>query len=294
MAWLTTEHPVLLAALRHAAGSGFDTHTWQLAWTLHSFLDRQGHWHDLTTAWRAALYAASRLDDPAALAVAHRSIARAHTLLNRHADAHAHLQHALDLHTRASDRAGQAHALHNLAILWERQGYLHEALDHAQQALTHYRSARHLRGQADALNAVGWYLAQLGDHNQALASCGQALTLYQQFGDRHGEAFTWDSLGYAHHHLGHHTKAADCYQHATDLLRDLGDRFEEAITLTNLGDNHHAAGNPTAARTAWTNALHILTDLDHPDLQDIRAKLHNLDQPFARPANPGTDPASPT
>lgn len=279
MVWLTTEHPVLLATLRQAAGSGFDTHTWQLAWTLHSYLDGQGHWDDLTTAWRAALHAASRLGDPAALAVAHRSIARAHTLLGRYADAHAHLRHAIDLHTRAGDRVGQAHTHHNLAILWERQGHLDEALDHARKALTHYRSARHLRGQADALNAVGWYLAQLGDHTQALASCGQALTLYRRLGDRHGEAFTWDSLGYAHHHAGHRSRAADCYQHATDLLRDLGERCEEAITLTSLGDTHHAAGNPIAARTAWTHALHILTALDHPDVQHVRTKLHDLDQP---------------
>src|SRR5262249_5876387 len=30
LAWFTTEHPVLLAAVDHAAGAGMDTHTWQL------------------------------------------------------------------------------------------------------------------------------------------------------------------------------------------------------------------------------------------------------------------------
>jgi len=37
---------VLLAAVEHAVATGFDTHTWQLAWTLETFLDRRGHWHD--------------------------------------------------------------------------------------------------------------------------------------------------------------------------------------------------------------------------------------------------------
>jgi hypothetical protein len=36
---------VLLAALQLAATTGADTHTWQLAWALHTFLDRRGHWH---------------------------------------------------------------------------------------------------------------------------------------------------------------------------------------------------------------------------------------------------------
>jgi hypothetical protein len=30
--WFTTEHPVLLGALRLAAEEGFDGHVWRLAW----------------------------------------------------------------------------------------------------------------------------------------------------------------------------------------------------------------------------------------------------------------------
>ena len=92
------------------------------------------------------------------------------------------------------------------------------------------------------------------------------------------QAATWDSLGYAHHHLGHHTQAITCYQHAVTLYRDLGDRHEEATTLTNLGDTHHTTGNPHAARDAWQHALTILDDLHHPDAEDVRGKLHDLDQ----------------
>src|SRR5262249_54188683 len=54
MTWLTAEHPVLLDALVRAAEAGFDTQTWQLAWTLTTFLARRGHWHDLTTTWQTA------------------------------------------------------------------------------------------------------------------------------------------------------------------------------------------------------------------------------------------------
>jgi hypothetical protein len=47
MAWFVAEHRVLLAATRLAINSEFVTHTWQLAWTFDTFLDRRGHWHDL-------------------------------------------------------------------------------------------------------------------------------------------------------------------------------------------------------------------------------------------------------
>ena len=38
MAWLAGEHQVLLAALELAADAGYDTHTWQLAWSLDTYL----------------------------------------------------------------------------------------------------------------------------------------------------------------------------------------------------------------------------------------------------------------
>jgi DNA-binding SARP family transcriptional activator len=279
VAWLTAEHPVLLAAVHHHASTGFDTHIWQLAWAVDTFLGRRGQWNDLTTVWQAALPAADRLGDPAAQAYAHRRLAVAHTELGRYPDAQTCFQRALDLCVRSDDRVGQANIHGHLAYLWQRQDRLPEALANAQQALTLHRAAGHHRGQAAALNAVGWYHTLLGDHTSALTHCEQALALQQQLGDPHEEANTWDSLGYTHHHLNHHAQAIHCYEHAIDLFQDIGDPYSEATTLTRLGDTQHTAGNPVAAGTAWQHALDILTNLDHPDADDLRAKLHDVNQP---------------
>src|SRR5581483_3081142 len=157
MAWLTAEHPLLLATLQQAADAGFDTQAWQLAWSLHTYLDRAGHWSDLATAWQAALAAAQRLDSLPARALAHRDLARALLRLGRGAEAEDHLHRALDLYTRAGDRVRQGHTHHNISYLWERQGRLDRALDHAQQALALHQSTGDHRGEAFALNAVGWH-----------------------------------------------------------------------------------------------------------------------------------------
>jgi tetratricopeptide (TPR) repeat protein len=281
--WFTVERPVLLAAIEHAAATGFDTHTWQLARTLETFLYRRGHWHNWAAAGRAAVAAAQRLADPTAQARAHRNLAIAYTQLGCFDDAHTNFSHALELATQTGDRAGQARTHHNLGFLWERRGNYPRALDHAQQALTLYEATGHRLGQAEALSAVGWCHAQLGDHHQTLTHCQQALTLLRELGERAGQAATWDSLGYAHHHLGHHTRAITCYQHALSLYRDLGDRYHEADTLTNLGDTHHSTGRHHAAHDAWQQALIILDDLDHPNAEQVRAKLAGLDISTADP-----------
>ncbi len=275
--WFTAEHAVLLAIVEHCATAGLDTHTWQLVWTFATFLHRRGHWHDWAAVQHAAVKAAAVLADPAAQARAHRNLALAYSRLGQLDDARAHLRHALDLNLQVGDLIGQAHTHHSFAIIWDRLGRFGEALTHARQALDLFRAAGHRRWQAHGLNAVGYAQARFGDYQQALTYCQQALALHQELGDRDGQAATWDSLGYVHHHLGHHTQALVSYQHAIDLNRDLGNRYREATALTDLGDTHHTSGSPRAASAAWQQALTILDQLDHPDADQVRTKLADID-----------------
>jgi DNA-binding SARP family transcriptional activator len=282
MAWFAAEHRVLLAAVDHAAATGFDTHTWQLAGTLRTFLSRRGYWHDQASVGRAALAAAQRLGDPATQARAHRNLAGVYVRLDLPEDAHTQLGYALDLTARAGDRTGQAHTHYHLGMLGEQQGELTQAVYHTRQALDLFQTVGHRVGQANALNNIGWCHARLGDHRQSLEYCQKALALHQELDDPFGQAATWDSLGYVHHHLGDDPEAVVCYQHALTLYRDLGDRYNQADVLTHLGDTHHAADNPQAARDAWQHALTILDDLNHPDAENLRTRLRALDIPSTR------------
>jgi hypothetical protein len=49
-----------------------------------------------------------------------------------------------------------------------------------------------------------------------------------------------------------------------------------------LGNTHRARDEARAARQAWRRALTILDDLSHPDADDVRAKLRQLEQPEAQ------------
>jgi tetratricopeptide (TPR) repeat protein len=277
MHWFAAEYRVLLAAIGHAATAGYETRAWQLTWSVSTFLDRQGHWHDFAAAGRAALTAADRLEDPAVQAWARRNLARAYTRLNRFDDADTHLRDALSLCDQSADLAGQADTRHFQAILCWRWNRLETALEHALACLELSRAIGHRGRLAGALNGVGWMQALLGDPRSALASCEQALVICTELGDLHGQAHTWDSLGYAHHHLGHHARAIECFGNTLTLVRQLGDRYQEADTLAILGDVHLATGDPRAARDAWQRALLILAELDHPDAEKVGEKLAGLD-----------------
>lgn len=273
LSWFTAEHGVLLAAIRWAAAIGFDAHAWRLAWTMTTYLDRQGHWHDQAEVQGAALAAARKLSDLDGQARIHRNLGAAYAKLGRLPTAKGHLRQALGLYRAAGDRTGQAHTHLNLGFVVHRQGRAYDALDHARQALELFQATGHRYGQANALNNVGWYHGLMGNHGEALLSCRRALALHEELGNVSGQAATWDSLGHAQHHLGRHQEAVSSFRRALELTRDLGDLYHQAATLTHLGDTHRAAGDPGAARQVWQESLAILHELGHPDVEQVKSKL---------------------
>jgi tetratricopeptide (TPR) repeat protein len=274
LAWFTAEHAGLRAALTCAADTGFDTHVWQLAWALTTFLDRCGYWQDGVAVHTAGLAAARRLTDLWMQAHAHRELALADVWLGRHDEARTHLGHALDLFTGLGNLSGQAHTQRSLARVHAQQGRHREALPHDRRALALYRAAGHRPGQAVTLNAIGWHHAHLDDPQRALAYCARSLALHHQLGNRHGTASTLNSIGYAHLRLGREGEAIAYYRQAAGLFADLGDRYRQGVTCARLGDAHQAVGDTGAARRAWQNALTILEGLGHPEAAAVRAKLH--------------------
>lgn len=274
--WLAREHRVLLAAVALAADAGFDTHAWQLGWTINLYLDRLGAWQEQATVQELALAAAARVGDRDGQARAHRNHAMASLRLERYADADAHLRRSLALYTELGDAVGAARAQLNLGVLAECQGRYDSALRRAERARELFASAGNTSGTANALNNIGWYHCQLGNHQQALHFCRTALRLQQQIGNRYWQAHAWDSLGYVHYRLNRQPEAIRCYANALTLWREAAERYYEAATLTHLGDSHHVVGELARARDAWQQALQILESLGHLDAEQVRAKLGSL------------------
>jgi DNA-binding SARP family transcriptional activator/tetratricopeptide (TPR) repeat protein len=277
LAWFSAEYTGLLAAIERAGHESYDTHTWQLVWTLADFQQWRGLWHDRAVSLQAALEAARRLDHRPEQARAHRGLGYAYTRLTRNDDAQLHLRHALELYTELGDPVGQARTHNGLSYVLERQHDPRAALWHAQRALDLYPPDGDRAHLARALGSVGWCHSQLGDYQQSLRFSEKALALVAGTGDRVAEAASQDSIGYAHHHLGNHQQAIEHYGIALRIRREVGHRYGEANTLTHLGDTYHALGDTAGARRAWREALTILEQLGESDAEGVRAKLAHLD-----------------
>jgi DNA-binding SARP family transcriptional activator len=275
LAWFHAEHRALAGAVELAARTGFDTHAWQIAWSVHAFLGQCCHWLELIHIDEIAIDATRRLGDEKAESTVHLGLGVAYTYLGRFDDAHRHYAHIGELlRDSRHDDALLAHGYLNHSVTFARQGRYEHALDHAQLAMDLFRSLGHRPGQAKSLNTIGWYQAQLGRPRQAAANCRRALILSRSVADRVTEALTWDSLGYAQYCLGRHGQAVACYRRSIALLRDLGDHTRIVGVLHHLGDAQLAAGDSEAAIRSWRQAVEFAAHVDHPEMEQIRTKLH--------------------
>jgi hypothetical protein len=73
-AWFEAECDALLAAALAAGPAGFPSHVWKLGWVASAYLERQGRWSDWVQLQRAALAAATDLNDRTAMARSHRAL----------------------------------------------------------------------------------------------------------------------------------------------------------------------------------------------------------------------------
>jgi DNA-binding SARP family transcriptional activator/tetratricopeptide (TPR) repeat protein len=278
MAWFDAEAPVLLTLIEYASANGFDTHAWQIPWTLGPFFHRRGRWRSYAASQRTALAAAQRLDDRLALAHAHHLLGHAQLQMSDYSSAEPNFRRALDLFRELQDRANEAVVLNGLGGMLEKQERYPEALAVALDALRMLKAAGHWWTQATLENGVGWLYAHLGQYDDALSHCQRALSLHRESGHRGGAADTLDSLGYVYLHLGDLDQAQAHYLQAIDAYREIAAPFGEGNSLAGLGDVLLRAGDPDAARTLYLQAAAILDALPHPLADVIRGKLDNLDQ----------------
>ena len=276
MAWFDAEVPVLLALIAFADASDFDTHAWQIPWTLGPFFNRRGRWQDYTASQRIALAAAIRLDDTLALAHAHHLLGHVQSQTGAYEAADPNFRRALDEFRELGDRANEAVVLNGLAGMLEKQERYPEALAVALDALRMLKAVGHWWTQATLENGVGWLYAHLGQYDRALTHCQRALSLHRDSGHRGGTADTLDSIGYVYLHLGDIAQAKAHYTKAIEAYREIGAPFGEGNSLSGLGNAVLAEGDREAARTAWRDAIVILDRLPHPLADEVRAKLSGL------------------
>lgn len=260
--WFAAEHAVLMGLVDHAASAGFDRHAWQLALTMRSYLDTQGHWRDYKAVYEAAIGPARRDGDALAPVRVHRGLGRALCRLSEWGNAETALRCAAEFAARAADRRQQAHCEEALSALYSARGLYGIALQHATASMRlHPEDDGAWLASSFALKAR--CLASLQRFDEALAAITQALELHRALAprDETGEADALNIASSIHFQQGECELALRSALEALGLYRHLGNRSGTADALHHLSGVYLVLGRVEEAHVVGAEAHAILTQL---------------------------------
>jgi len=259
--WFARNYLVLRVLLDQSVSRDLPEYTWQLAWGLGAFLDRQARWQDEVPVHRAALAAAEKLGDPARQAQSQVNLGEAFRLLGDSRRATEHFEVAQRFYTEVGDFAGQVRCLNFFAAMYQAQESPEQALASTVRALELSRQAHDPELEAIALNNLAWRHSNLGDQAAAIPLVEQSLALFEKIGKGRYRPEVLLTLGQCRCRAGDSDLAVAYLAEAISAFRAERNPYMEAYALRWLAITQHQAGNPASARRAWQRALPLLSEL---------------------------------
>jgi DNA-binding SARP family transcriptional activator/tetratricopeptide (TPR) repeat protein len=260
-AWLRTERPNLLAALRYATSHAHPERAVALTAGLATLLRDDGPWPEALDLHTGAITAARSLGDHTGQAAALTQLGIIRNLTGDCPGALNALEQATQLYQKLGDPLGLANALHNHGDI---RGFLDDYpgwADDLEQALRLYQQLGNLLGQANALARLSNIRRYTGDYPAAIPGLEQALRLYQRLGDRYGQAKMLISLGNAQRLTGDYAGAARNLQESLRLNGHLDNQLGRANSLSELGELRRLTGDYLDAARYLEQGLQMFQDL---------------------------------
>jgi DNA-binding SARP family transcriptional activator/tetratricopeptide (TPR) repeat protein len=310
LAFLDTERHNLVTAIQHAAEYGPRPMAWLLTDVLRTYLFFGFHVGDGLTAGHCAASAAAEAGEPAALAVAELTLARAYQGMGDNDTAVRHMDTALSLcrtaglarvetyilngagmlaYTRgrlaeaerhyrdAIDLSAESAPVHDTTVVRFNLGHVYLGAGRIRQALAQFTAVlpnmrRDPLGEALTLSALGRAHCALGDPDLAAARLTEALTKLREIGSRYGEVQAMVDLADALHQSGRHGEAHDMASRALALAQDIGDSAYQVAALAALGAASHGLGDIPAAVRNYRRAIDQSSETAHP-LHHVAARI---------------------
>jgi tetratricopeptide (TPR) repeat protein len=170
-------------------------------------------------------------------------------------------EQALAMARRTGDQRGIAREQGNLGVVFHEQGRLATAEEFTQSALIGYREVGYALGVAGELQNLANILHAQGRLQEALARYQDSLARAREIGSADLEALDLAAAGDVLIDQGELADAARLYEQALALQNQIGERSYYAKTLVAMGRVRAEQGDSDAARSLYAQALSIQSEL---------------------------------
>lgn len=159
----------------------------------------------------------------------------------------------------------QASSLNNLALVDERTGRWHRAMERLREAAEIQGRFEPDQQHAQIRINLARVYTVLEHHEEALEILSEAAEIARRKGDAPREAAALTSIGWLQYLRGQPRQGVSSLQDALKLFREMGDRRWELGVLDRLGTVLAAAGNLDEAAAAYLDSLAISSQFDYAE-----------------------------
>ncbi|MFC8508074.1 NB-ARC domain-containing protein [Streptomyces sp. NPDC057131] len=282
-AWLESEAPSWLAALRVAARRGEHTRVVETAYAMEWFCNLWVHWGHWPEVFRLAAEAAAVLDDPSMQAFHLNVHSWSLSCASRYAEAVARAREGLECARRAGNSAQQASALALAAWAQSELGEVQEAADTSLAAIGLYEETDDRAGWLGAVFTHGTSLRLLGRAEEALVQHQRIITFLDapdcpvngHLADMY-RANTTGALGRGHAALRRWREAADHLRDAAAQAHRIGIPHIESSALLHLAEALIERGEPAEARACLQRVVAFGDAIDGKEPKAAQRLLDTL------------------
>ncbi|HEY3905237.1 MAG TPA: tetratricopeptide repeat protein [Streptosporangiaceae bacterium] len=195
-------------------------------------------------------------------------------LLGRHLDAIDHLEETVELSRMTGNRACEALAVGNLAILYKEFKRYDDAIASLEQVLV---IDPQMARPGSVLVNLGTVYIEAGRLEEGTARLEDALALLSSCADLRGESLCRSMLADAYRKLGRTGDAIRSAEQALEISQRVHDEYYEAAAWATLGQVLADSGRTERARYCLDRALRLADRLGVPETKEIAASLAALD-----------------
>jgi len=156
---------------------------------------------------------------------------------------------------KRGDRRQIAGVLHNIGVVFMKEGRIHEALDHFERCMEINTSLGNLQWIMVNLSSIGEANTKQGRYDRAVEVHERVLKTAEKLGDRNKLITALAQIGLVNYESGDFDRALDNIRQAHTMFAEMGDRRKSTVTLGLIGDILNRQGDFAEALDCLEQAL---------------------------------------
>jgi len=191
-------------------------------------------------------------------------------------DALLYFSRSLSLARDLGDKSMQASVLNNIALIYDNKGELDKALEYYEESL---RLETDEKEKATTYNNIAVIYYQKGDYQKAVEYFQKAIEIEERYGDYHGASQTKLNLGDTYRRMKDYEKAEKYILEGLEGVRKVGDKYWEAVGYYVLGWLYRDKGDKKTAKDYLTRAYNLFKSIGaEGNAEEVLSNIRELEK----------------